>query len=193
MSPTCGCADAVGELVDDQPILIGERRRHALAFDAGHLEAERDDQRGVDRRRGQRLQPGEQLFADAAGRRRTLARQQRRRAELGRIGRPELLERRVARHAAHRLVAESADRRVVRADVARAGRIGGASARIGCRVPGSCASGRARADAVHGRCLHRQDLPPRWLDRHRRRWLQPARAARAPAGGPDRRGSDDGG
>ena len=66
MSPTCGRADAVRQLVDDQPILIGERRRHALAFDAGHLEAERDDQRGVDRRRGQRLEPGEQLFADPA-------------------------------------------------------------------------------------------------------------------------------
>ena len=66
MSPTCGLADAIGELVDDQAILIGERRRHALAFDARDLEAERDDQRGVDRRRGQRLEPGDQLFADAA-------------------------------------------------------------------------------------------------------------------------------
>ena len=55
-------ADAVGELVDDQAILIGERRRHALAFDAGDLEAERDDQRGVDRGRGQRLQPGDELL-----------------------------------------------------------------------------------------------------------------------------------
>ena len=87
MSPTCGVADAVGELVDDQPILIRERRRHALAFDARDLEAERDDQRGVDRGRGQRLQPGEQLFADAAGDRGPLARHQRWSAELGRLGR----------------------------------------------------------------------------------------------------------
>ena len=59
MSPRRGVADAVGELVDDQPVLIGERRRHALAFDARHLEAERDDERGVDGGRGQRLEPGD--------------------------------------------------------------------------------------------------------------------------------------
>jgi hypothetical protein len=41
-------ADPVGELVDDEAILILQRRRHAHALDAGHLEAERDDQRRVD-------------------------------------------------------------------------------------------------------------------------------------------------
>ncbi len=55
--------EAIGELVDDQPILIGQRRRHALAFDPRDLEAERDDQRGVDRGRGQRLDPGDELVA----------------------------------------------------------------------------------------------------------------------------------
>ena len=63
MSPRRGSAEPVGELVDDQPILIGQRRRHALALDARHLEAERDDQRGVDGRRDQRLHPGDQLVA----------------------------------------------------------------------------------------------------------------------------------
>ena len=43
-----GFADPVDELIDDQSILIGEGRRHALPFDARHLEAERDDQHGVD-------------------------------------------------------------------------------------------------------------------------------------------------
>ena len=66
MSPIVRLADAVGELVDDQAILIRERRRHALAFDARDLEAERHDQRRVDGGRGQRLQPGDQLFGDAA-------------------------------------------------------------------------------------------------------------------------------
>ena len=65
MSPMCGSPMPVGQLVDDQAILIRERRRHALAFDARDLEAERDDERRVDRRRGQRLQPGDQLFDDA--------------------------------------------------------------------------------------------------------------------------------
>ena len=57
-------ADAVDELVDDQPILILERRRHALAFDARDLEPERDDEDGVDRRRHERLHPRHQLFLD---------------------------------------------------------------------------------------------------------------------------------
>ena len=52
------------QLVDDQPILILERRRHALALDARHLEAERDDEDGVDGRRHQRLHPGDELFLD---------------------------------------------------------------------------------------------------------------------------------
>ena len=42
-------AELVDELVDDQPIVILERRRHAQAVDARDLEAERDDQRGVER------------------------------------------------------------------------------------------------------------------------------------------------
>src|SRR5215510_3886938 len=42
-------ANLVDELVDDQAVVIFERRRHAEAVDAGHLEAERDDQRRVDR------------------------------------------------------------------------------------------------------------------------------------------------
>src|SRR5262245_19051942 len=36
-------ADAIGEFIDDQPILILERRRHAEPLDAGDLESERDD------------------------------------------------------------------------------------------------------------------------------------------------------
>ena len=65
MSPTLRLADPIRQLVDDQAILIRERRRHALAFDARDLEAERHDQRGVDRGRGQRLQPGDHFFDDA--------------------------------------------------------------------------------------------------------------------------------
>ena len=41
-----------------------ERRRHALALDARDLESERDDERGVDGGRDQRLEPGDQFFAD---------------------------------------------------------------------------------------------------------------------------------
>ena len=40
-------------------------------FDARDLEAERHDQRRVDRRRRQRLQPGDDLFRDAARDRRS--------------------------------------------------------------------------------------------------------------------------
>ena len=58
-------ADAVRELVDDQAILILQRRRHAHAFDARDLEAERDDQRGVDGGGRERLQPRDELFAEA--------------------------------------------------------------------------------------------------------------------------------
>ena len=54
-------ADAISQLVHDQPILIGQRRRHALALDAGHLEAEGHDQGRVDRRREQRLHPRHEL------------------------------------------------------------------------------------------------------------------------------------
>ena len=53
----------VGQFVDDQPVLVGQRRRHALALDARDLEAEGHDERGVDRRREQRLHPGEHLVA----------------------------------------------------------------------------------------------------------------------------------
>ncbi len=54
----------VGELVDDQPVLILERRDHALALDARDLEAERDDERRVDGGRHQRLEPGDELLAE---------------------------------------------------------------------------------------------------------------------------------
>ena len=43
--------EPIGELVHDQAVLIGQRRGHALAFDPRHLKSERDDERGVDRRR----------------------------------------------------------------------------------------------------------------------------------------------
>jgi hypothetical protein len=55
--------EAIAELVDDQPILIGQRRRHALAFDARDLEAERDDQRRVHGGRRERPDPREELVA----------------------------------------------------------------------------------------------------------------------------------
>ena len=57
-------AEPIGQLVDDQAVLVLQRRRHALALDARDLEAERDDQRGVDGGRGERLEPGDQLFAE---------------------------------------------------------------------------------------------------------------------------------
>ena len=62
MSPRRGSPMRYDQLVDDQPILILERRRHALAFDARHLEPERDDEDGVDGRRDERLDPGDELF-----------------------------------------------------------------------------------------------------------------------------------
>ena len=65
MSPGPRIAELVDELVDDQPIVIFERRRHAQAVDARDLEAERDDQRGVDRRGEQRLHAGGNFAADA--------------------------------------------------------------------------------------------------------------------------------
>ncbi len=57
----------IRELVDDQTILIMQRRGHALAFDASHLEAERHDERRVDGRRRERLQPGDELVGETAG------------------------------------------------------------------------------------------------------------------------------
>src|SRR6185436_8257876 len=42
-------ADFVDELVDDQAIVIFERRRHAQAIDPRDLKTERDNQGGVDR------------------------------------------------------------------------------------------------------------------------------------------------
>ena len=63
MSLALRVGEAIGELVDDQPILIGQRRRHALALDPRHLEAERDDERGVDGGGGQRLDPRDELVA----------------------------------------------------------------------------------------------------------------------------------
>ena len=56
-------ADAIGQLVHDQPVLILERGRHAHAFDARDLEPEGDDQRGIDRGRCQRLEPRDELVA----------------------------------------------------------------------------------------------------------------------------------
>src|SRR5712691_1243744 len=56
-------AHPVHELVDDQPVLVFERRRHAQALDACHLEAEGDDQRRVDGGGEQRLEPRDQLIA----------------------------------------------------------------------------------------------------------------------------------
>ena len=61
MSPRRGAPTSIGELVDDQAVLIGERGRHALAFDARHLESERDDERGVHGGREQRLEPRDEL------------------------------------------------------------------------------------------------------------------------------------
>ena len=55
-------ADAVRQLVDDEAVLVLERRRHALAFDSRDLEAERDDEDRVDRGRHERLHPGDELF-----------------------------------------------------------------------------------------------------------------------------------
>ena len=43
---------------------FSQRRRHALAFDAGDLDAERHDQRGVHGGRHQGPAPGEQFVAD---------------------------------------------------------------------------------------------------------------------------------
>ena len=54
-------AQAVGQLVHDQAVLVGKRGRHALTFDAGDLEAEGHDERGVDGGRRQRLEPRHQL------------------------------------------------------------------------------------------------------------------------------------
>jgi hypothetical protein len=54
---------AVGELVDDQAILIGQGRRHALPFDARDLESKRDDQSGVDGGGGERFDPRHKLIA----------------------------------------------------------------------------------------------------------------------------------
>src|SRR5687767_13779981 len=54
-------ADAIGQLVHDQAVLIGERRRHALPFDTGNLKAKGDDQGGVDGCRRERLEPGDEF------------------------------------------------------------------------------------------------------------------------------------
>ena len=61
MSLAARSAQAIRELVDDQPILVGQRWGHALAFDARDLESERDDQCGVDGGGEERLEPGDQL------------------------------------------------------------------------------------------------------------------------------------
>ena len=53
----------VHEFVDDQSVLILERRRHAEPLDARNLKAERDDERRVDRGREQCLEPRQQLVA----------------------------------------------------------------------------------------------------------------------------------
>jgi hypothetical protein len=54
-------AKLVDQLVDDQPVVILQRRRHAQAVDARDLKAERDDQRRVDRRGHERLEAGDDL------------------------------------------------------------------------------------------------------------------------------------
>ena len=61
MSPRRGAPTAIGELVDDEAVLIGERGRHALAFDTRHLETERDDQCRVHGGGEQGLEPRDQL------------------------------------------------------------------------------------------------------------------------------------
>ena len=57
--------ELVDGLVDDEPILILQRRLHALAFDPRHLKPEGNDEGGVYRRRREGLQPGHQLLAHA--------------------------------------------------------------------------------------------------------------------------------
>ena len=59
-------AELVDQLVDDQPIVILERRRHAQAVDARDLKAERDDERGVDGGREQRLDAAHEVLPAAA-------------------------------------------------------------------------------------------------------------------------------
>ena len=59
-------ADAIHQLVDDEPVLIFERRRHAAALDACDLESEGDDQDGVDGRRQQRPDPGHEFVTHLA-------------------------------------------------------------------------------------------------------------------------------
>ena len=57
--------ESIGRLVDDQTILVLERWLHTLALDPSHLDAEGDDERGVDRGRRKRLEPREQLLTRA--------------------------------------------------------------------------------------------------------------------------------
>ena len=60
-----GFAELVHQLVDDQPVVVLERRRHAQAVDARHLDSKRDDQRGVNRSGQQRLDAGDDLVSHA--------------------------------------------------------------------------------------------------------------------------------
>ena len=63
MSPGPRLADLVDQLVDDETIVILERRRHAQAVDTRDLEAERHDQHRVHDRDRQRLQARQNLAA----------------------------------------------------------------------------------------------------------------------------------
>ena len=60
-----GIAEPIRELVDDQPILILQRRRHAHAFHTRDLKAECNDERRVNGRGRQRFQPCDKFFAEA--------------------------------------------------------------------------------------------------------------------------------
>jgi hypothetical protein len=55
-------ADPVDQLVDDEPVLVFECRRHALTFDTSNLKTERHDEDGIDGRRRQGLEPCDELF-----------------------------------------------------------------------------------------------------------------------------------
>ena len=57
--------ELVQRLVDDQPVLVLQRRLHAAALDPGHLEPEGDDEGRVDRGGRKGLDPRHDLLAGA--------------------------------------------------------------------------------------------------------------------------------
>ena len=59
-------ADAIRQLVHNQAVLIGQGGRHAQTLYPGDLEAEGHDERRVDRRGRERLQPGDNFLDDPA-------------------------------------------------------------------------------------------------------------------------------